>query len=411
MELSKRMRVLEVNNTDIIGRIFNGYDLHLGLIDRNVDAKQVVLEKQSEVSTVLQLNVDEIIRQEISYVEKQLAVSNILFPYAEHLMKLREFKTADIVHYHFPYHQMFSILDYPKLMKENCVWTIHDPWILTGNCVHPLECEKWKDECKECHNLDDDYFPMLKDNVNFMWNVKKKVLKEINPHIIVASKWMKKQIELSPLTCHFTKIHIIPFGICTGDESKESWINRGDKVTIGFRSETGYVKGCSLLYDALRILKDKSHYKLEAVGNGDVPQDICQMYEVAEHGFVGEREKLMKILDSCDIFVMPSLAESFGLMAIEAMACKCVVICFQGTAVEENINAPECGLAVAYKSAEELAKAIETLHMSRENLLERQEKGYHYVKDRYSFEQYVDRHKRLFEDIVRENKINKIAVI
>ena len=136
------MRVIEVNNTDLTGRAFNGFDLHLALIDRNIAAKQVVLEKQSNIPSVIQLPYDEIIRQEISYIEQKMAVSNLLFPFAEQLMDLEEYKEADIVHFHFPYHQMFSLLDYPKIMKENSVWTIHDPWILTGNCTHPMQCEQ-----------------------------------------------------------------------------------------------------------------------------------------------------------------------------------------------------------------------------------------------------------------------------
>lgn len=395
------MRVIEVNNTDLVGRAFNGFDLHLALIDRNIAAKQVVLEKQSNIPSVIQLPYDEIIRQEISYIEQKMAVSNLLFPFAEQLMDLEEYKEADIVHFHFPYHQMFSLLDYPKIMKENSIWTIHDPWILTGNCTHPMQCEQWKVECKECGNLEDDYFPMCVDNVNFMWKIKEHVLKKINPHIVVASHWMKKRIEQSPLTCHFSKIHVIPFGIQADNHADIVKKSNDGKITVGFRAENGDIKGCSFLYEALRRLKDKKHYKLEVVGNGDIPQDISQMYEVAEYGFVKDRQTLIEILKRCDVFVMPSLAESFGLMALEAMACKCVVICFKETVIEENINVPKCGVAVAYKSGVELADAIEDVCASPDGLVKRQENGYRYVKEQYSFERYVRNHVRLFEEVLK----------
>ena len=125
------------------------------------------------------------------------------------------------------------------------------------------------------------------------------------------------------------------------------------------------------------------------------------MYEVAEYGFVKDRKKLIEILKRCDVFVMPSLAESFGLMALEAMACKCVVICFKETVIEENINVPKCGVAVAYKSGVELADAIEDVCASPDGLVKRQENGYRYVKEQYSFERYVRNHVRLFEEVLK----------
>ena len=205
--------ILEINNTDLVGRVFNGFDLHLKLIEKVINAKQLVLEKQSNVESVIKLEHDFIQREEIRFLEKKYCVNNLLYPYADNLLRLNVFQDASVVHFHFPYHQMFSVMDYPIIMDNRAVWTVHDPWITTGNCTHALDCNQWKKECITCNNLNDDYFPLQKDNVAFLWKIKRKYLKEINPHIIVASEYMRDLILQSPLTNHFDKIHIIPFGI------------------------------------------------------------------------------------------------------------------------------------------------------------------------------------------------------
>ncbi len=61
--------------------------------------------------------------------------------------------------------------------------------------------------------LDEIYYEMEQDNTNFMWEVKRKVFREMNPHVVVASEFMKRYMKESPLTEHFDKIHVIPFGV------------------------------------------------------------------------------------------------------------------------------------------------------------------------------------------------------
>ena len=100
---------------------------------------------------------------------------------------------------------------------------------------------------------------------------------------------------------------------------------------------------------------------------------------------------------------MPSLAETFGVMAIEAMAAGCTVISFKDTVLEEVTNAPECGIAVEYSSSDAIAEAIMHLLGHPEELSDRGRKGCEFVKENYSFDQYVDRHIRLYQEIMEES--------
>ncbi len=396
------MNILQVNFSDLIGHIFNGYDLHLSLNQMGINANQVVRDKRSNQSSVLELKKDVVLQHQIRQFEKEYSISNLIFPYGEELRNLQEYKTADIVHYHIMHNGMVSLLDYPILMNEKkAVWTIHDPWILTGNCVHPLSCEKWKSGCKECDRLDEIYFEMNQDNTSFMWNVKKEILSQVNPHIIVSCDFMKKYIQESPLTQHFTNIHTIPFGLKIEkyDLSTKEY-SRNNKTVIGFRCEDAQIKGCNFIYEALRLLEDKSKFVIYCVGSGNVPKDIQQSFEIHELGWVDEEEKMIEFLLRCDIFLMPSLAETFGLMAIEAMAAGAVVISFKGTVLEEITSSPDVGISVEYKSYMGIYEAIRKLDNNPSELRVRGIRGHALVKEKYTFNDYVNKHRLLYESIV-----------
>ena len=63
-------------------------------------------------------------------------------------------------------------------------------------------------------------------------------------------------------------------------------------------------------------------------------------------------------MNACDIFVLPSLKESFGIVQIEAMACgKAVVATINGGSEEIVVN-DNLGILVEPKNAEVLAEAI-----------------------------------------------------
>ena len=66
------------------------------------------------------------------------------------------------------------------------------------------------------------------------------------------------------------------------------------------------------------------------IGDGPVRADIEQRvddYDLSRHVmFVGERQDLVGWLSVADLFLLPSAQESFGLAALEAMACEVPVV-------------------------------------------------------------------------------------
>ncbi len=78
-----------------------------------------------------------------------------------------------------------------------------------------------------------------------------------------------------------------------------------------------------------KILK-KVPAKLLMVGDGperSICEQLCRDLHVCDHvRFLGKQDAVEEILSVADLFIMPSESESFGLAALEAMACKVPVI-------------------------------------------------------------------------------------
>lgn len=85
--------------------------------------------------------------------------------------------------------------------------------------------------------------------------------------------------------------------------------------------------------DAIRIFKevnDRIPSKLLLIGDGPERhnlEELCRSMGLCEEvRFLGKQDAIEELLAIADIFLMPSGSESFGLAALEAMACEVPVI-------------------------------------------------------------------------------------
>jgi N-acetyl-alpha-D-glucosaminyl L-malate synthase BshA len=79
------------------------------------------------------------------------------------------------------------------------------------------------------------------------------------------------------------------------------------------------------------------------IGDGPERQHcerLCRELGISDHvSFLGKQDAIEELLAICDLFVIPSEHESFGLAALEAMACEVPVISSNGGGLPEvNIH-------------------------------------------------------------------------
>jgi glycosyltransferase involved in cell wall biosynthesis len=362
------MTNLQVGDNDLLGKRFNGHSLQLFLNSAGVISKQIVWKKYSDDKNTFEIEkTNPALYNGISKFNSGNSLQNIFFPDWITLTKNEHFLNADIVHFHLLHNASFNLSLLPLLTKlKPSVWTLHDPWALTGHCIHPFDCERWKIGCGDCPNLETEF--RLKDDTSALnWEIKKDLVHNSEIDIIVASKWMLNLVENSPI---FNKknIHLVPFGLDlnlfkpqSSEDAKQSLgVTRGN-IVIGFRASQWKLKGLSYVKDTLNKLRAKKPITLVTFNEKGLMDEFKNRYQVIDLGWVDDEIKLVQAYNATDIFLMPSLAEAFGMMAMETMACGKPSIVFDGTALTEVIHHPQGGIAVSKGNTDKLTSELEDL--------------------------------------------------
>jgi len=131
-------------------------------------------------------------------------------------------------------------------------------------------------------------------------------------------------------------IRVIPNFVDSGkykriqcEEVRTRFAPRGEKILV----HTSNFRQVKRVPDAIRIfdqVRKGVPSKLILVGDGS-ERSACEML-VRDLGlqdqvrFLGKQQELVPILSAADLFLMPSQSESFGLAALEAMACEVPVV-------------------------------------------------------------------------------------
>ena len=113
------------------------------------------------------------------------------------------------------------------------------------------------------------------------------------------------------------------------DEVRKHFSTPGEKILV----HTSNFRPVKRVADAIRVFNEvlkKVPSKLILVGDGPDRSQceiLCRELGIQEHvKFLGKQIDVIHILTAADICLMPSQSESFGLSALEAMACSVPVI-------------------------------------------------------------------------------------
>lgn len=408
----EKIKVLEVNNIDLPGRRFNGYDMIENLSGDFLEIKQMVVEKQSDNDNVFKvLDKDMLIGEfyRLQQVENILSVHNVFSITSPALINSKEYKEADIIHFHMFHNTKLSLYSLVEIAsKKKVVLTLHDPWFLTGRCVHFYDCNKWKKGCSNCDFLN-TLFSFNEDNCNSMWNLKKNIFENIDIDIVVSSKWMFDLVKGSPIFKNQKNIHLIPFGIdlkkfnSVSYKDARSYYELGKDDVVFFLRAQNEFKGTEYVLDALKKIDASKNIVIITCDNKGLLDEVKNKFRIIDLGLIDDKE-MVYAMQACDVFLMPSKGESFGMMAIEAMSCgKCVVV-FDNTALPSVTNAPECGYLVKNRDSHDLARAIKFLANNPVERKKRGKLGYEICKKNYDINKYNKNLKNLYKSVfVREH--------
>ncbi|MEO6695784.1 MAG: N-acetyl-alpha-D-glucosaminyl L-malate synthase BshA [Ignavibacteria bacterium] len=308
---------------------------------------------------------------------------------ASKMVEVTKFYELDLLHAHYAIpHATSAYLAREILKSENnsasgikFITTLHGTDItLTGLEPSFLPTMKFSIEKSDGVTAVSKF---LKDKTQQQYKINKNI--EVIPNFIDIQKYKRENDEKT--TCF-----------------KKNFAPNDEKILI----HTSNFRPLKRVLDVIKIfneVKKKVESKLILVGDGP-DRGECERYSreigiFEEIKFMGKQDALVEILSVADIFIIPSQSESFGLSALEAMACGVPVISSSvGGLPELNLHG-ETGYIAEIGDVERMAKyTIELLtNQKRYDILAKNARK---RAEEFSEDNIVPMYEKFYEEILAQ---------
>lgn len=261
---------------------------------------------------------------------------------------------------HGYYIHIGELFRYLRTCGKKIIWTLHDCWSFTGHCAYFdfVGCGKWETGCHHCPQKGTYPKSMLLDGSRRNYEKKKALFTGIpDMTLVVPSQWLKSRVERSflkeyPVEVVYNTVNTEVFKPTPGNFRKEHGL-QDKKIILGVASVWEPRKGLKDFIALSELLDER--YKIVLIGLSQaqiqtLPEKILGLPRT------DSVQALAEAYTAADVFVNPSVEETFGLTTLEAHCCGTPAIVYQDTACQE-IAEKFGGIAVK-RGAEQLYDAI-----------------------------------------------------
>lgn len=293
---------------------------------------------------------------------------------------------------------------------------------------------KFLDSLNEKHHFDIIYSNTLavllgmiyakKRNIRHIWHVHEiivhpKIIANTFPKllhkytdVIVCNSEATQENLIQRTPCIKTKSIVIHNGVEIQDQDKNAVLKedfgfKDNDIVITLVGRINRLKGHKLVLTVfLKYFSTQDNIKLLFVGSPVHGQEnyLDEVEKIIEENHIDDKVKicsftknLNEIWKITDIALMPSTeAESFGLVAVEAMLAKKPVIGSNHGGVTEIIVQNETGLLFEPNNDKALYEAIQQLIIDSDKRRSMGEKGFLRAKEIFSVESYIQKFENLF---------------
>jgi glycosyltransferase involved in cell wall biosynthesis len=224
-------------------------------------------------------------------------------------------------------------------------------------------------------------------------------------YVVCQSKvWRDLFVNLVPRTFE-SKFKVIENGIDLNEYLTIPILERENEVTILFMSWVDKNKGIFDLLSAIVELRAEAiDFKLVIAGNGSA-YDVVQQFIVENnlsnsvylHGWALGDEKF-KLLESSDIFVLPTYFEGYPNSLIEAMACGKACVASSVGSIPDIIDDQVTGILVKKGDSKQLYNALKLLITDKRKRVDISIKAREITESRNSIETSVMKLMKLFDN-------------
>ena len=278
-----------------------------------------------------------------------------------------------------------GVLDYTKSIDGNYDY-IHSHYWLSG-----LVAEKLSNIWNSPHTV--TFHTLAKTKIRARTGEEEGALRSKSElRIMKSAMGILVLTEVEKLDIHrlykipLTKIKVIAGGVNTDifypENKKDSRkkINIADKTTLLYAGRIEPIKGLDILIDSFNVISTNQDCQLIIVG-GSLDGDDAELKRLKTYAyelgilnkvkFIGSvtQEELRYYYSAADVFVFPSHYESFGLVALESMACGTPVVASRVGGIPSFIDDAKTGYLIPMRCPDPFIDKLEIL-LSNKDLRE-----------------------------------------
>jgi len=282
--------------------------------------------------------------------------NDLKFSKSDWILQTKQFREADIVHCHNLHSNFFNLPTLTVLSKlKPVVWTIHDLWPITGGCTDSFSCRSSAKKRR--------LFYFLWDRSEYLKKRKREIYAKCqNLNIVAPSNWMYQNLKKSIFKNH--SLYLIANGVDTKIFKKRSKLKSRKKLKLPVDKKIvlfvavkreNKLKGWEYVEKLAKLFRQKNVVFL-CIGSGN--KNLKKSKNILNRGYIKDPKIMAEYLSSADLLLNPSLADSFNLVSLEAMACGLPVVAFNTDAIPEIVLDKKNGYIAKYQNLNDLAGGI-----------------------------------------------------
>lgn len=317
----------------------------------------------------------------------------------------------DIVHFHNLRGNYIGLTDL-KAIRRFCpkiVITMHDMWLLTGCCPYGMNCNEWENNkrCVNCHG--NEWMKKGTSRARMYLKCKAESISKMGYDFVSPSEWLIEHCMHSYLKCE--KVHLIPNGVDTDSfhvlnkqtvRQKYNIPNNKRILLFSAHNADSPYKGLKYLLSALEQLENNEKYYLLIIGDTEGLQFDTQI-EILKLGYVKSEHTMNELYCAADLFILPSMADTFPLVSLEAMASGTPVLAFRTGGIAEAVE-EEVGWCVRAGDSVELKNQIEYIFNNPQLLDYKTGKCREYIENNFSETIMLNKYKQLYDEIMSDKE-------
>ncbi|SMC61836.1 N-acetyl-alpha-D-glucosaminyl L-malate synthase BshA [Pedobacter africanus] len=311
---------------------------------------------------------------------------------ASKLVDVVRFEKLDILHVHYAIPHASAAFMAKQILET---YGIHIPFVTT---LHGTDIT--------LVGKDPTYKPVVTFSINKsdgVTTVSESLKHDTEEHFEITN-----EIKVIPNFIDFSRFSLKP-----KDHFKKAIAPNNERILI----HTSNFRKVKRTADVIRIfqkIQEKIPSKLLMVGDGPErasDEQLCRDLGICEHTrFLGKQDAVEEILSVSDLFLMPSDSESFGLAALEAMACKVPAITSNSGGLPELNVDGFSGYMSNVGDVEDMARKAISILESDETLKQFKENAFARAKD-FDLKKILPYYVAYYNKVIEESrKLNEVKI-